>query len=158
MGFYYALEKARFDRTWSKLRKEYQQAGMDEEAIEALYLYDWTAFREQRNYANRTQPLPSESISGHIVETSSLARRFSALTTTFDESDFPGRYAWIDTIENQRLAALLHHFSEKDLDLLTFLLIEGHSQEELAQKWGSSQKTISRHFQRIKKTFINFLK
>ncbi len=154
MGFYYALEKARFDRAWSKLRKEYQQAGMNEDAIEALYLYDWAAFRSQRSYENRTQPLPSEFISESISENSTLVQRFSTLTTTFDESDFPGRYAWTDTIEDQRLAALLRQLSQDDLELLTYLVIEDHNQTETAQRWGCSQSSISTKFAKIK----NFLK
>lgn len=158
MGFYYATEKARFDYAWSKLRREYQQAGMDEEAIEALYRYDWTAFREQRSYENRTQPLPGESIRNPVSEHYILTRRFSTLTTVFDESDFPDRYAWIDTIENPHLSTLLRQISKRDMELLTFLVIEGHSQAELAKKWGMSQRAVSRHFQRIKKFFKNFLK
>ena len=154
MGFYYALEKARFDQAWSKLRKEYQQVGMNEDAIEAIYLYDWAAFRSQRNYENRTQPLPSEFIGGSILTNSTLVRRFSTLSTSFDESDFPGRYAWIDTIEDQRLAALLRQLSQEDLELLTYLVIEDHNQTEAAQKRRCSQSSISTKFAKI----INFLK
>ena len=154
MGFYYALEKAQFDRAWSRLRKEYQQAGMNEDAIEVLHLYDGAAFRSQRSYENWTQPFPSESISESISENSTLARRFSTLSTSFDESDFPDRYTWIETIEDQRLASLLRQLSQDDLELLTYLVIEDHNQTEAAQKRGCSQSSISTKFAKIK----NFLK
>lgn len=58
MGFNYAKEKEKFDREWAKLRKDYAQAGMGEEAIQEMYEFDLAAFRSQRTCANRTQRLP----------------------------------------------------------------------------------------------------
>jgi len=41
MGFNCAQEKAKFDREWLRLRKEYTDAGMSEAAIQKIYEYDW---------------------------------------------------------------------------------------------------------------------
>ena len=37
MGFNCAAEKAKFDREWAKLRKEYANAGMSEKSIQKIY-------------------------------------------------------------------------------------------------------------------------
>ena len=36
MGFNCAAEKAKFDREWAKLRKEYANAGMSEKSIQKI--------------------------------------------------------------------------------------------------------------------------
>lgn len=153
MGFYYATERKRFEREWAKLRKEYEAAGMTTETIQLLYKFDLELFRSQRTYENHTQVMPSEYISGDESGHSTLFRKFSNSTVSFDEADFSGRYAWVDTIENQRLALLLRQLSDKDLELLTFLILEEHTQRELAQKWGCSQAAISQRCKKIKKLF-----
>lgn len=154
MGFNYAAEKKRFDQTWSCLWEEYTKAGMSPAAIQLLYEFDLELFRSQRVYVNHTQALPSESISDITEENSSLFRKFSDKLASFDEMSFSGRHSWIETIENQRLAVRLKQLSDDDLELLTFLVLEGHSQRELARKWGCTQAAISQRYKRI----IDFLK
>lgn len=154
MGFNYAIERKKFEQKWAELRKEYEAAGMDQEAIELLYQFDLEAFRSERTYARHTQTLPSEYIDDES-ENTTLFRKFVNSTVFFDESDFYGRYAWVDTIENQHLALALRQLSDKDLELLTFLALEEHTQRELARKWGCSQKSVSARLKRIK-NFLNF--
>ena len=40
MGFNYGLEKKNFDSQWAVTRKQYENAGMRNEAIQAMYDYD----------------------------------------------------------------------------------------------------------------------
>ena len=42
MGFNYGLEKKNFDRQWAIMRKQYEDAGMSIEVIQAMYEYDWS--------------------------------------------------------------------------------------------------------------------
>lgn len=151
MGFYYAAERKRFERKWDNLRKEYEAAGMRPEAIRLLYEFDLEVFRSQRTYINHTQPMPSEYIRGEQADNSTLFRRYETGVSAFDEADLPGRYAWVDAIENQQLALALQQLTEEDLELLTFLILEEHTQRELAKKWGCTQKTISARLKRIKR-------
>ncbi len=95
MGFYYATERKRFEREWTKLRKEYETAGMTQETIQKLYQFDLRYFCCQRTYANHTQPLPNEYISSDKLENSELFRRYVDRMITFDEADFYGRYSWL---------------------------------------------------------------
>jgi len=136
MGFYYATERKRFEQEWAKLRKQYEATGMDTKAIQLLYEFDLEVFRSQRTYENHTQAMPNEYISKNDLEHSTLLRKFGTQSITFDEAEFSGRYAWVDTIENQHLALTLRKLSDKDLELLTFPVLEEHTQRELAQKWG----------------------
>lgn len=64
MGFNCAAEKAKFDREWAKLRKEYANAGMSEKSIQKIYEYDWHCFCRNRAYERRATKMPSIEIDG----------------------------------------------------------------------------------------------
>jgi len=49
------------------------------------------------------------------------------------------------------LALALRKLSKEDLELLTFLVLEEHTQRELAEKWGCTQAAISQRYKKIKK-------
>ena len=55
MGFNYGLEKKNFDSQWAMTRKQYEDAGMSSEAIQAMYDFDWSVFNANRSYQNHTQ-------------------------------------------------------------------------------------------------------
>ena len=63
MGFNYGLEKKNFDRQWTIIRKQYEDAGMSSEAIRAMYEYDWSVFNAARSYQNHTQEIAAPSLS-----------------------------------------------------------------------------------------------
>lgn len=151
MGFNYAKERRKFEAEWRQLRKEYKDAGMDEHAIEQLYLFDLKAFCSGRVYANHTQQMPDMYITENLADHSSLLKKFKNLSVTFDEATFYGRYTWIETVEDSRLAALLRKLPQKDLELLTLLVIEEHTQEEVARRWGCKQSSISERYKKNKK-------
>lgn len=152
MGFNYSKEKFIFDREWEKLREQYIESGMSEETIQELYDFDWSWFRARRNYENRVQALPDEEIDEQKAETrSNLFRKFASLSISFDEKEFSGRYAWIDTISDVALSKRLKNLNEDELELLTLSLIEGYTQSEIARKMHCSQKAISKRLFKIKR-------
>lgn len=152
MGFNYAKEKKQFDMELKKLQKEYAAAGMTLKDIESMRTYDWNMFLSRRNYENHTQPLPDTYFSGESKDRRSpLFRKFASLTVEFDEESFSGRHAWIDTIDDAKLSLKLKALSVRDLELLTYLVVEGHDQCELAKKWRCSQAAVSQRFKKIKK-------
>ena len=61
MGFNYGLGKKNFDSQWAVTRKQYEDAGMSSEAIQAMYDYDWSVFNATRAYQNHTQEICSWS-------------------------------------------------------------------------------------------------
>ena len=82
MGFNCAQEKAKFDREWLRLRKEYTDAGMSETAIQKIYEYDWYCFCRNRAYERRATQMPSLEIDSPDDERrSALFRKNEALST-----------------------------------------------------------------------------
>lgn len=117
MGFNYSKEKFIFDKEWEKLREQYRKAGMSEESIQELYDFDWSWFRMRRNYENRVQAMPEEEIDEQNAETrSNLFQRFTSLSTSFDEVELSGRYAWMDTISDDALSEKLKELSDYELE------------------------------------------
>lgn len=105
----------------------------------------------RRNYENHIQALPEESIDEQKLDTrSSLFLKFASLSTNFDEMDFLGRYDWIDTISDYALYKKLKNLSKDELELLTLLVIEGHTQREIARKLHCSQNAIYKRLIKIK--------
>ena len=151
MKFNYAKERKKFDLQWKKFRDFYKAEGMSESAIEQLYQFDLELFRSERRFANHTQPFPALHIIENSGRSSELFKKFHLLTTQFDESDFLEPYAWIETIEDPTLLKQLSKLSKQDLELLTYLVIDGHTQKELSQKWNCTQKSISNRLKKIKK-------
>lgn len=152
MGFNYAKERRKFDAEWKKLRKEYEQAGMADDVIDQLYQFDLETFRSWRNYSVRTQRMPDMYIeTENEEEYSSLLKKFNTLSTSFDESDFSGRYAWTDTVNDSQLAERIKRLNTQDLEILTLYAIFGYSQSKIAQIMACNQSVISRKLARIKK-------
>ena len=151
MGFNYAKEKAKFDAKWKKLRAEYEDAGMCQEDIQAMRDYDWNVFCSDRVYRNHTQALPDELLAGEERDgLNMLFRNYVTLSTSFGIEDFEERFAWLDTIRCKRFHSKLLALSPKDVELLTFIVLDGHDQHELAQKWRCTQSAISQRLKKIK--------
>ena len=152
MGFNYAKEKTRFEKEWKKLRKEYEVAGMCADDIESVHTFDWEVFLSRRVYENHTQPLPDTLLNDeNNGKCSSLFKKFSSLSTSFDVEDFSDRYAWLESVSDTELYAKLAMLSAEDLELLTLYAIDGYTQTEVALLLGQSQSVISRKISRIKK-------
>lgn len=153
MGFNYGKEKSIFDREWEKLREQYKKAGMSKEAIQELHDFDWSWFRMRRNYENHVQALPEDEINEQHAETrSNLFQKFTSLSTSFNEMEFSGRFAWIDSISDVELLKNLKKLSDYELELLTLFAIDGYTQREIAIKMHCSQNAISKRVIKIKRT------
>ena len=144
MGFHYAREKQKFDAEWERLSAWYRAEGMSAEAIKELYQYDWAVFCRQRSFENRTQPLPEEPASV-------LHQKFSQLTTVMTDTDFRGRYDWIESLDDEELAGRLKKLSEDDRELLTQIVMDGLTKAEVARLRGVTRQSINDKIQRIKK-------
>ena len=85
MGFNYGLEKKNFDRQWAMLRKQYEDAGMSSEAIQAMYEYDWSVFNAARSYQNHTQEIAAPSFEQGEESYSPLMNKYQEARRTFYE-------------------------------------------------------------------------
>jgi DNA-directed RNA polymerase specialized sigma24 family protein len=75
------------------------------------------------------------------------------LSCSFDESEFHGRFDWLETIENPELVEKLSRLSDADKELLTLLAFYGYSQKEIAAMQGCSNVVVCKKIKRLKKYF-----
>ena len=151
MGFYYAAEKAKFDKNWEITRKTYISAGMDEISITEMHEYDWNWFGANRTYSSHTQDLPSEILSSNEEINSKLFMKYESLRVPFDECG--GTLHWIESIDRVVLVDKLKQLHAEDMELLTLIVKEGYSQAEIACMKGCSKNAISKRILRIRKKF-----
>ena len=155
MAFNKGYELKKFEAHWEKLRIEYAEAGMADDAIQKMYDYDRQQFNSERTCIERTQEFTAPAYESSEEEASPLMLRYQeAITTTDTYHETKSKFAWIGEIENERLLSALENLSEDDLKLLTFYAYEGYTVTEISKVLGVSQPTISIKIKRI----TNFLK
>ena len=106
MGFNYGLEKKNFDSQWAMTRKQYEDAGMSSEAIQAMYDFDWSVFNANRSYQNHTQEMAAPSFEQSEESYSPLMDKYQkAISVTDHYCETKSCFTWIGEIENERLLA-----------------------------------------------------
>ena len=150
MGFNYGLEKKNFDSQWDVIRKQYENAGMSSEAIQAMYDYDWSVFNANRSYQNHTQEIAAPSFEQSEESYSPLMNKYQeAISVTDHYCETNSRFAWIGKIENERLLSALENLSEDDLKLLTLYVYEGYNESEISKVFNVSQPAIHKRIMKI---------
>jgi RNA polymerase sigma factor (sigma-70 family) len=157
MGFNYGLEKKNFDRQWAIMRKQYEDAGMSIEVIQAMYEYDWSVFNATRSYQNHTQEIAAPSFEQGEEAYSPLMNKYQeAISITEHYRETKSRFTWIGEIENERLLSALENLKVEDLELLTLYAYEGYNTVELSKVYGIAQQNISKRLLKITKFLKNF--
>ena len=155
MGFNYGLEKKNFDSQWAVTRKQYEDAGMSNEAIQAMYDYDWSVFNANRSYQNHTQEMAAPSFEQSEESYSPLMNKYQeAVSVTDTYRETKSRFTWIGEIEDENLLSALEKLSDDDLEILTLYIYEGYSTVELSKVYGIAHQNISKRIIKI----TNFLK
>lgn len=152
-------ERAKFEREQERLKKQYMQAGMSEEQIQAMRNFDEQFFNATRREAEHTQRLDFKMFDDDATDDGQnplLEKFMDSLTVELDLSTV-SRYSWIEEIENESLAKALKSLPLNYLEILTMLAMDGMTQTEIAHKRGVSQQYISQIFQKIRKIFIETL-
>lgn len=143
MGFNYGLEKKNFDSQWAMTRKQYEDAGMSSEAIQAMYDYDWSVFNANRSYQNHTQEMAAPSFEQSEESYSPLMDKYQeAVSVTDHYRETKSCITWIGEIENERLLSALENLSELDLKILTLYVYAGYTESEIAMALESKRITI----------------
>lgn len=145
MGFNYAREIKKFKNKWERLRIEYRNAGMSEEAIGKIYEYDYSVFKKNRTYYRRRH-----SASFFMPDKSS-----DLVSVTDDSSSYHSRYWWIDDIENPLILSYIKKLPPKDIELITLCIFEGYSQRKAAEIVGLAPSTVCYRLKKIKKIIKN---
>ena len=155
MGFNYGLEKKNFDRQWTIIRKQYEDAGMSSEAIQAMYEYDWSVFNAARSYQNHTQEIAAPSFEQGEESYSPLMNKYQeAISITEHYHETKSRFTWIGGIEDEKLLFALENLDDEDLEILTLYVYEGYNTVELSKVYRIAQQNISKRILKI----TNFLK
>ena len=150
MGFNYGLEKKNFDSQWAMTRKQYEDAGMSSEAIQAMYDYDWSVFNANRSYQNHTQEIAAPSFEQSEESYSPLMNKYrEAISVTDTYHETKSRFTWIGEIEDGRLLSALENLSEDDLKLLTLYAYEGYNESEISKVFNVSQPAIHKRIMKI---------
>lgn len=157
MGFNYGLEKKNFDSQWAVTRKQYEDAGMSSEAIQAMYDYDWSVFNANRSYRNHTQEMAAPSFEQSEESYSPLMNKYlEAVSVTDTYHETKSRFTWIGEIENERLLSALESLSELDLKILTLYVYAGYTESEIASALESKRITIHKRIERMTMLLKNF--
>ena len=138
-------------------RKQYEDAGMSSEAIQAMYDFDWSVFNANRSYQNHTQEMAAPSFEQSEESYSPLMNKYQeavSVTDTYHETK--SRFAWIGEIENEQLLTALETLKTEDLEIITMYAYEGYDITEISKVYGVSRPTISIKIKRITKFLKNF--
>ena len=150
MGFNYGLEKKNFDRQWAIMRKQYEDAGMSIEVIQAMYEYDWSVFNAARSYQNHTKEIAAPSFEQGEEAYSPLMNKYQeAISITEHYRETKSRFTWIGEIEDEHLLSALEKLSDDDLGLLTLYIYEGYSTVALSKVYSISHQNISKRMQAL---------
>ena len=157
MGCNYGLEKKNVDRQWTIIRKQYEDAGMNSKAIQAMYEYDWSVFNAARSYQNHTQEIAAPSFEQGEESYSPLMNKYlEAISVTEHYHETKSRFTWIGEIENERLLSALENLSELDLKILTLYVYAGYTESEIASALESKRITIHKRIERMAMFLKNF--
>ena len=157
MGFNYGLEKKNFDSQWAVTRKQYENAGMRNEAIQAMYDYDWSVFNANRSYQNHMQEIAAPSFEQSEESYSPLMNKYQeAISVTDYYCETNSRFAWVGKIEDEQLLSALVSLSELDLKILTLYVYVSYTESEIAGELGGSKVAIHKRIEKITKFLKNF--
>ena len=145
-------ERKKFEEEQKQLAEEYRAAGMTEEQIHDMYLFDLAAFNSKRRYWEHNQQFPDNTLDDDAEGTSPLNDKFLIeMTVTMEQSTDKSRYWWIEELDNPALVKQVKKLSFADVELITMLVYEHRTQDEAAAVFGISQRAVSKRFEKLKK-------
>ena len=155
MSYNHGRSEKLFAEAWKKLRKEYKEAGMSDEAIEEMYRFDRNVFNRDRAYMEHRH-IDSHVYNGASDEDSGDGVYEPTLAVSDDLSQEHSRYWWIEEIENPLILAYIKELSQIDIEIITLCVFEGFEQKAAAEIVGLSPATLCYRFNKIKKNLKNF--
>ena len=147
-------ERRKFETRQKKQAEEYRALGMTEEQIKAMYEFDLEQYKSDRRYYSHTQSFVPDDFDedDDDDEKLSIFDKFKdVLTTSIEESGNKSRYWWFEEIDNPDLVRNIKSLSTEQLELLTFVVIDGYGQAEIAELMRVSQSAISQRIATIRK-------
>lgn len=156
MGFNNGNERRKLNAKWERLRVEYREAGMSEEAIQAMYEFDLSILNSERAYDANTVAVCDGDDDKDARKAADLKQYEAAITVTDTYHETKSRFSWIGEIENERLLTALESLSELDLKILTLYVYAGYTESEIASALESKRITIHNRIERMTMFLKNF--
>ena len=154
MSFNNGNERRKLNAKWEQLRVQYREAGMSEDAIQAMYEFDLGVLNSERAYDANTVAVCDGEDDVDARKAADLKQYEAAITVTDTYRETKSRFAWIGEIEDENLLSALEKLSDDDLEILTLYIYEGYSTVELSKAYGITHQNISKRIIKI----TNFLK
>ena len=156
MSFNNGNERRKLNAKWEQLRVQYREAGMSEEAIQAMYEFDLGVLNSERAYDANTVAVCDGEDDVDTGKAADLKQYEAAITVTDSYHETKSCFGWIGEIENERLLSALESLSELDLKILTLYVYVGYTESEIAGELGGSKVTIHKRIEKITKFLKNF--
>jgi hypothetical protein len=154
MGFNNGFEHVRLENKWKKLRIQYREAGMSEEAIQEMYNFDVQVVNSEQRYYRHSKDLAFNDADTEDTHSNDRYEEAILMADTYRETK--SRFTWIGEIEDERLLSALEKLKEEDLKILTLYAYDGYTVTEISKVLRCSQPTISIKIKRITKFLKNF--
>ena len=122
MSFNNGNERRKLNAKWEHLRVQYREAGMSEDAIQAMYEFDLGVLNSERAYITNTMTVSGVADDGAAKETSDFKQYEKAVTVTDTYHETKTRFAWVGEVQNERLHTRLEKLSDEDLKLQALAL------------------------------------
>ena len=143
MSFNNGNERRKLNAKWEHLRVQYREAGMSEDAIQAMYEFDLGVLNSERAYITNTMTVSDDADDCAAKETSDFKQYEKAVTVTDTYHETKSRFAWIGEIENEQLLTALETLKVEDLEIITMYAYEGYDITEISKVYGVSRPTIN---------------
>ena len=156
MSWNNAYEKRKFEEKQKKQAEKYRALGMTEEQIKEMYEFDYAQFKSERRHRMHTQQFTSSDFDEgeeDDSESTLFDKFFDELTCTIETSGDKSRYWWIEEIDDSETVKKIRSLSERDLEILTLMVIDELTHEEIAKIMGVCVRTIERVNARFKNLF-----
>ena len=152
-------ERRKFEARQKKQAEEYRALGMTEEQIQTMYEFDLEQYKSDRRHYSHTQSFIPDDFdeSEDDDEKLSIFEKFKdVLTISIEDSSDKSRYWWIEEIDEPETVKKIKSLSERDLEILTLMVIDELTHEEIAKIMGVCVRTIERVNARFKNLFKKF--
>ena len=156
MEFNNGNERRKLNKKWERLRVQYQQAGMSEDAIQAMYDIELGVLNSERSSDANTLAIVDDGDDSTGRKSSDFKQYEKAIAVTDTYHETRTRFAWVGEIKDKRLQEGLEKLSDEELRLITLYFRDEYSTVELSKVYGIAQQNISKRILKITKFLKKF--
>ena len=143
MHFNDGYERKKFIKEHEKMRKEYRKAGMSNDKIDKIFLYDWDRYKEQRNHCLHNR---------HIAENEEFE------SSGIEDEIYLQADNWHQAIENVNLYSAIMSLNDEQRLIIWLYAFEELTQQEIGEFFGVSRSAIQKRINAIRKRIKIFQK